>query len=453
MEVKLALHADAIKNCDDKVNNLLLALEPEPERSLRQASRSSFSPDTFISGHFREQDIIGELKMSWVDYSGKEVARYFRYGERFIGLHGENYKKLVQLAEQMRRPKQLYSSVSITLLVELIFDWMRAKYTDQAVPTMTEYVLRECENRVQDLEIWLPIAATHVQSELRIGKIILKTITRETIDRWRDQCLTDTPEDEVKLMLLFDRERKILQGLAAATMKVVAEPKRAFELALEETEKAIGLLRFFGPENFRPEMSSYCTVLGKEQRETVTHLIIQDQRLIYLSQGTVDRGWRPLILDDTLLSKMKGSGLDILSDLLVKEDRSEFEERILNALLLYSRSPLEKNIPAKLIYIFAALESVLLKDEKESIQQNISERIAFVIGTTTAERRSIISNIKSVYTFRSRFFHHGHGIDEVETISIFMANTWRFFTRLIQCVNHFSTTADFLNSVEERKLA
>jgi hypothetical protein len=85
MDLKLALHADAAKNFEEKAASLLLELAPEPERRPKEnhvtrASQRPFSPDLFLSGRISEKEFIGELKMSWVDYSGKEVARYFRHG-------------------------------------------------------------------------------------------------------------------------------------------------------------------------------------------------------------------------------------------------------------------------------------------------------------------------------------------------------------------------------------
>ncbi len=54
-----------------------------------------------------------------------------------------------------------------------------------------------------------------------------------------------------------------MQGFAAATIKLFAEPRRASEIAFEEADRVVSLLRFFSPATHIPEVFSYCTLQGK----------------------------------------------------------------------------------------------------------------------------------------------------------------------------------------------
>ena len=49
---------------------------------------------------------------------------------------------------------------------------------------MVDYIGNICRKEVDDYEIWIPIPGISVQSEFKIGKIILKPISTGTIDGW-----------------------------------------------------------------------------------------------------------------------------------------------------------------------------------------------------------------------------------------------------------------------------
>lgn len=156
------------------------------------------------------------------------------------------------------------------------------------------------------------------------------------------------------------------------------------------------------------------------------------------------------MVSDDLISAFKRLGLDNLSDLLVKESRTEFEDALLNSLLLYSKSSLTTDISEKLIYILAALEPVLLKDSNEPIQQSIGMRLGFLIGKTRNERISIKNNFTKTYGLRSQFVHHGNTIDDLRTLETFMKNVWLGFCSLIQGVNRFRTKEQLIKELEEK---
>lgn len=449
--MKLELHPKAVKNFNEKADILMLELAVIPQKP-SPTPRSSFHPDSFVSAHITEKDIIGEIRFSMVDQAGVKVAKYFKHNDKLIGLHGERYKRLVRISQEMQRTKGLCKRVSVTLLTDLIFDWMKDKYKKTTNLSMVEHVLSKCKESMQELEIWIPIAMLHIQSEIEIGRITLKTITKEMFDRWRAETEKKNLGDNDKIQKMFDKEQKEVQGLAAATIKVCAEPKRAFEIALQETEKSISLLRFFSPSNFHPEITSYCTVLGKESSERTKHLVIREGQLVQINSAIVDKAIRHWVIGDALFSMLERGGLEILSNLLVQERRTEFQEKLLDSLLLYSKSSLAKTPADKLVYILVALESILLKNESELIQQNIGERMAFFIGRNVSERKSIIRNLKKAYTLRSSFVHHGHTIEDLETLKEFMLNTWRFFSHLIQNANRFNTGEQLIDAIEERKL-
>lgn len=436
--MKLELHLNAVKNFNEKADILLSELVPISSESLH-IKKDSFRPNFPISGNFGRKDehIVGEFKGQ------------FKHNDQIINLEGCS-KKIEQLSQKMQKRKELNKWVSVTLLTDLIYDWIKNKYKKVTDLSMVEYVLGKSQESIQELEIWIPIAELYVQSEIKIGRITLRTIKREMFECWRTAIVNANPADNDQIQN-FDKEQNKIQGLAAATMKLEAEPIRAFEIALEETEKSIGLLRCFSPSNFDPEKTSYCVVFGKENLENTKHLVLHEGNLIQINKAIVDKNIQSWNIDDVQLSLLQKGGLEILSDILIQEKRNDFQKVLLFSLKWYSNSSLMKNPSDKLVYIFVALESFSLRNNNEPIQNTIGDAMAFFISSNGPERISIVTNIKKVYHLRSKFVHHGITIEDLETLKEFMINAQTFFRLLIQHAKHFDNVEQFFKKIEKAK--
>ncbi len=316
---------------------------------------------------------------------------------------------------------------------------------------LTEYILGKCKDGIREAEIWIPVALLHIQSEIKLGRVTLKTMTKGILDKYMHAMIERDPEHKSEIEKDVEAHRKMIQGFAASTIRVTAEPERAYEIAVKESEMALSILRVYSPSMIFPEMSSYCTFLGKENIEKYTHLLMENGQIVGFIEGLEGRV-QAMVVSDQEITMMKQAGLEQLSALLAKEKRSQFEESFLSSLFLYSEAALSKNITDKLLHIIGALEMILLRNETEPIQQNVSERIAFVIGRDVEERKAIISNFKKVYNIRSRFVHHGIGSDEIDLIQEFMKYASAFFMSAIGTTEHYPTSEAFIGAIEERKL-
>ncbi len=243
------------------------------------------------------------------------------------------------------------------------------------------------------------------------------------------------------------------QGFAAAFITLTAEPKRAYEVARRETEDALAVLQVFSIGMLVPGARCYWTLRGSERVESFDYLVLQGDRVkggqsgYYRYRNTVSK------ISKALLGDLKSRGLELASDLLRLHDRNDFQEHLLNALLMYSRAALQDELSEKLLYMLVALESLLLRDETESIQQNLGERIAFTIGGDIDERKRIIKSTKDAYHLRSQFMHHGADVDDLKVMEEFMLYTHVFFQKVLRAIKLFSTKVQFLDTLENRKLA
>jgi hypothetical protein len=238
-------------------------------------------------------------------------------------------------------------------------------------------------------------------------------------------------------------------------MKVQAEPQRAYEVALRESERAVAALSVYQvAATTTPEVTSYCALLGKENIEQIKHLEMVNGRIRHTSDRPVGKPvlhWH--LSDDDVRKYTEKFGFDQVNKLLASKKRTKFQETLLVALLLYSRSTREKDLAGKLVYTLVAIESILLRDENESIQQNIGERMAFINTNVVEERLKIIRNLKAAYALCSKFVHHGHTIQERQAMWRFMIDAWALFTSLAKISQRFESKEDLIDNLEAMKLS
>jgi hypothetical protein len=452
--LKLEIHPEASRNYDQKAEDLVTRLSTAPEHLKVESGPPN--PNIHTVHKFTPENIIGEIGYGWTDFTGNVTAKAFGQGGQMIGLFGENYLDLVRVAERMQTSIHPRGLVSVKRLSDLIFDWMKHKYRGTAGYAMTEYVLAECEKLIEELEIWIPISNLFIQSPFDFGKITFRAITKSMIDDWKASILSKVtkPEEVESVQKGFERHRKEIQGLATATIKVKAEPERAYELAFEEIDRTMSVLRLLSPANFHPAKVCYSAPFGSQHEDSYTYLFIETGRIATYTSGLTDtsvRDWNLSKVDLMIWSPE----LTVLGMLLNKENLTDFQGSLLGALILYSRSSLAKQVSDKIVYILIALESIFLKNSSELIQDTIGLRMAYMQDVSVDKRRTIISIVKAVYQLRSSFIHHGQGIgvDDAKLLKEFMMNALLSLAALIPLAATGITKEAFFDYLENRRLS
>jgi len=448
--VTLHLHPEAAKNFDKMAEGLLSLVSAAPVSGQEE---QGFQPDIHPSAQLTQKDRIGEIQLGFADYRGIECGRSFEHDGKMFGLFDQAFKDLESLATRLHQTGEIRPYVSVRCLMGSGFQWVKKRYRGETDESFTGFVLRECGEQIKDSEIWLPLFKVYLQTELTVGRITFRTLTREMLDPWFERITNKLPQElQARGQESLRRTRSRFQGCAAATIALTAEPLRAQELASREAEYSIAALRFFHGANSSPYLRCYCTINGTESFSSISTLWVKAGRIETWSDHSADTGGSVWTLPEDAIRELRKSGLDAMSQLLIKENKSAFERDLLDAILIYSRNSLFNDPANRLIYILAAVESILLRDNNEPIQKNIAERLAFVVGTTTEERIVIRNNVTQVYAVRSAFLHHGRPLAEMEALEVFMQHVWRGFVALIYDMNKFRTKGDLIEALERRKM-
>jgi hypothetical protein len=405
-----------------------------------------------ISAH----EIIGEIKHGETDFKGDEVSQYFEYNGNLIGLNEEKYIAFERLCFNIQKNPSIRDVISLRVIKDEVFEWIKLRYKNQTIQSLLDFILPRLESIIRDIEIWIPIFGMEIESSFQVGRVLFQPITKSLIDKWYVEVTKGRSEEEIsKLKKYFEKKQKQIQGLAAGTQVLKSEPERASEIALQEIERMLSIVRFFEPSNFHPTISSHCTILGKQNLQTIVLFFVENSILVESRERIIDKGepyWR---IDKNLLTIMKKTAIDKLNIFLTSEKLSEFQTLVIDSLQTYSRVGLAKTYSDKLVYLLVVLESLLLKDSSEPIQQNVGERLAFALDKLPENRKRIVKNFKDTYGMRSEFLHHGNDVDieKINTLREFMMNVWHFLSIVIGNANNFRTKLEMINAIENIKFS
>jgi hypothetical protein len=451
--MNLKINAALSKKLDERAEALVDSLAVEPEKS--DESLGTFRPNYLMSPvNLTGKEVPSAPVHPAVGIAGNEVARFFPDLNPPVGLFGSNHEEFINLCQTLLESGALKDKISMTFIVEAVFEWMRNQHQQTATQSMTEYVLDRCRSAIAELEVWVPIAGTEVEIEINMGKVILKSVDQRIWQRWVSGWQARQPEGVEKVQTFLTEIGT--DRISVSAMKVTAEPIKAVELAEAEADKALNILRYFSVANLNPPLSIYTAISGKEYVECPRHMILRNGLLILA--GRTERNLRsrhPWRIDAALLSKMREKGFDALVHLLAQKEEclTEFQSSLLRAISIYSKSSLAQDLNDKLLYVVAALEYILLKDASESLQKHIGERMALLIGRSLEARIEIIRSYKKAYALRSAAVHHGEVLKDAEALTNFMRDAWHTFNKLINEADRFTTKLDLIEFVDDLKFS
>jgi hypothetical protein len=448
----LKLHPNAVTSFNAKAEALVSTVSLSAGSD---ASRQSHAPstDVFIKATIGPEDIREWGHFTKIDDTGLEVTRCAHTPLGMVCLSGNAHREFLLLVEQMQRTRPLREAVSEATVRDLIFQWLSDRYTGATTVAMVDAVLTKCSSELVECKVLVPVYRLRVERDFTLGNVSIRTLRRSEIDQWRTRGLQAAPNQADRINAAVDRLAAKCQGNAVAEYSVMAEPRRAFERAREETEDALAILRFVSHAAVSLTHRSYCVARGRQHEERDEYIVIRDNEW-YPTESIVDPanlGWH--ITAAALDLAMSQGGLAHANALLREKNRSDYQDRLLDSLLLYSRSTLQGDVTARLIYMLSALESFLLQTYNESVGETLAIRMAFIVGTTVDERQSIVDTVRQTYRARSGFVHHGATIADSARVSAFVPYAWRTLRHLLAWHGQYQKPEDLIAVLDRRKLA
>jgi hypothetical protein len=452
--VEFMIHPAAAKYAQELTMRAMDGLSSGPTK--RAVPPSTYSPQLPIVASLGPEDLRGPILGRRVDRFGRESERHYADSEHVFVLTGpafDDFTKAVSAIHQQRTVREVASERTIG---NLTFEWMCKTRIAGPTASLIDYLLVELKSMVRAIEIVIPVFGLHVETRTTIGHVTLVDITQEELQGWREMSCRNNPTDVVQANLKHDELRKRLQGRASARFKTIAVPEYAAHRATEQAELSLAILRLASIGAFAPEIPTTIALAGRESIPRGEHIMLGTVDAFASSEYIVNADdLRPWVIDDTELRERLLPVIAHWSALLVKTELTKLEDRALTSALVYSRATQYRNTNEKLIHMFAAVESLLLRTESEPISAAVADRLAFAVGRTADERMRIVRNVRDVYAMRSRFVHHaietapdGKVLAQLEE---FFVTISQFFVNMKDFLFTFEQKDPFLDALDRQK--
>lgn len=448
--MKIELHTKAIEKLNSEAI-ILLSLMKKLEGP-NNISSSGLNDDHYNSATLTDKDIIGDI-IQTSTYGNIIFSKAFLTKDGPIGFGLEEMKKLELIAKEFLKNRSISNVTTLNNLKNIIFEWCKDKYKKVLIDDFVPFVVKNIEDSVKNYRLIFPIPFTESNYFFEIGHIKFAKLTEKNIDTMINCQQPKDDETKEQLERFKEKIQKRFQGYLVGYYECIAEKSKAEELGYFHLSNSLNFLRIFSQSvsNFKMINSAFENGIDLIPKNAF-FLENRDDNSISFTDAICD-GFEHYVIDEKNLQFQSLNTFRKYRSILKIENLNEFQKKVIDTVNIYSKNALRIDLSDKLIYIFSAIEGVLLKNETEPIQQNLSERIAFLIGKTVEERKQIIKNIKDVYKIRSKIVHHGiQTITDYELLDEFSKTAFLTIITIIDFVDKYENHIDFINYIDDIKL-
>jgi hypothetical protein len=279
-----------------------------------------------------------------------------------------------------------------------LLNWIGASTSGASPPALSEIIERTVTEKVKKTSVVIPIDELHIDEDFCFATAHVIRLSHATFEDIL-QVAASTAAPEEAQSFRAELHKKWL-GKAGMRFALTAEPLRAQEIAFERATDYMTLLQFYGapamtfllvshaaPTGSRPYRTMDCLSYGGEIVQRAKRVA---EPLYELQMTAADR------------DQLEQSGGWMILSSLAQGTACEYEEKLIESLLVYGRACYQLDPTDKLLQIMTALEMFALRNENEPIQAALADRLAFAITDNPDVRQRIAGNLRTTYGLRAR---------------------------------------------------
>lgn len=382
-----------------------------------------------------ESSALFFIRDEWVMYFGKEEAKEFRAA-----------------LEQITQYEPLaikYSNKAISGSFESIL--VKLSTTHETRPP-AEVVKHEIDTWLDNMLMAVDLSITYsalienllVDNEICIGKVKIEPINEGTITSVKNsffaqidknQHSTEDEKEIIKQRLLSDFST--LESNKFASLASISIPskdvEKGLEVAIERIRETVDVLRFLGAFVRRSHPKETIALQGEFSAKEKHYFALSETGLWGIYYRDIPH---PFKLDNKQLTYFEKFGSSSFFEILEKniEQRSELENRLINAIRWVSEAIRETSEQTRFLKLCISLESLLCGRNEEAFGTTIGERLAFLLEKTSEKRKFIFHKTKSIYNIRSDIAHEGKP-EKADALTESMPYALAYSVRVIIKVN------------------
>ena len=225
------IHESARENFDKKANELIGLITIQNIE--RKKSRNN--TDIHIAANLTDKDILN-FEMHLSDYNGNVVGRSFVFDGKKYAIEGDNYQKVILLAESIKKIKTFKELLSRSFIEKQIFKWLELlKRQENIESSFLSYLISTAMPEVKCQKIYIPLAHTIVEQPFEFCGVIIQSITKQMA---YEMCSNSNGSNtQKKSNEVVEKLIRQLQGYATLCLDVPCEPSYAKELVLEKSKQ------------------------------------------------------------------------------------------------------------------------------------------------------------------------------------------------------------------------
>lgn len=371
-------------------------------------------------------------------------------------LDTEHHLKLIALSQLLVAKANAVSKISenyafaVTrrLFAEIINNNSRkikdtALDIEKAMELMHQYDLEQT--------VYLPVNGILLKEPISVGNVDFSMCTsgilEQTITQIYDKI--DLPHDKRKSH--FDESfAKLFRSRCIAVYKVVAEPMKAYERALDETRRALEILRYASTNMNFGKNVRFGLDGDQSFEDTLAFVSSTEAAKSHVNTATPVQPFR---LDSAGVQELHDLGAFKLGDFLTDPNISEFKGLLLRAIHWHSSALLQTEKEKKYLHLVIALEALFTQKKGDPISNTIAESTALVINNTLSGRLQIKALVKKCYSTRSAIAHGGKSpVTDADLYQLTII-VWNTIRSLIKKTDEFKTQEDLRQYLENLKFS
>ncbi len=326
--------------------------------------------------------------------------------------------------------------------------------------------VEECsriESYTTEATVYIPLGGIQIDNQVEqpisLGNIELLHVSEKVLGdiRMQSNAITKTTnhsQEEIEYFIEEDN-KTLSEGFlhkVCATYRVVAEPSKALEVANEETQKALNLLRYAIPSLYNRSQL--------DVKIDIDSLVPSSfQKTIVLSHTffgkQAKRYHQNYYIDPEAISTLEDLGVFEVSEILKKPRArlNDFEDVLLRGIYWFGKSQTHPDVENEFLNLTTCLEVFFTPPNGDPISSTIAESTALWIGQDLEERKRIKRRIKSLYTQRSKVSHGSSNSIKKQDIDDLRILARRVVTTMIERRSTITEKVDISRWIEDQKLS
>ena len=391
---------------------------------------------------------LGEIDINLSNGFGEDLGFKIIHENTIYNISDLVYEKLKKVFNEILETPSYRNFCDIEFIKNQYRLWFIKKLKDKNTIDFIDFFEDISKDKIKKFKIGIPISNTEIDYDFNIGEVLFQTIKKSDIDFWFSKY-------EDKKSGELEKKYKEFQGFTIAIVEIKAVKSKAISLASREINNALSILRIFTGSNFSFKLNNSMDIyLWGASKTKISFLFNQNNELLSNSKGIFNIGNYQQIRQIQIDNLVKSNFYKFYN----YKQKSKFQEAIQNSIYIYSKHSVKDDLFSRILYIFSSIESLLLNDEKEPIIANISEKIAFITGKSSQERKETDKLVRNVYNLRSKLVHHGKFMS-FESLSIkdrldlenFLNTVFILFNNTIHLSMKYKTRDEFMNYLKTIK--